>query len=253
MGFVFHQAAQMTSSRVITHLFLPRLKWEWHPSSAPKQVLSCLWVDRWIVAEASLLSEWYCHMCVLHRPKCRHGEGLGWAGRNRGYCEDGEQGQILHWVPFFLPRRYGLTPKETFMFYVSLMQRCGKKYIAVSPNAETRRSSENDSQSCNVPGFLKLGWSFKQLPKVRGSVCLEMCENTAAKNVNLHLVFFYSFFQSCLTWRLFGISTCCSLSSHVTGLSHTVGHSANWPFLIDHSVPNITPGLQICNLTQCNA
>lgn len=35
---------------------------------------------------------------------------------------------------------------------------------------ETRRSSENDSQSCDVPGFLKLGWSFKQLPKVRDLV-----------------------------------------------------------------------------------
>lgn len=42
---------------------------------------------------------------------------------------------------------------------------------------ETRRSSENDTQSCDVPGFLKLGWSFKQLPKVRGSVRLEMAEN----------------------------------------------------------------------------
>ncbi|XP_044061448.1 inositol polyphosphate phosphatase-like 1b isoform X2 [Siniperca chuatsi] len=31
---------------------------------------------------------------------------------------------------------------------------------------ETRRSSENDSQSCDVPGFLKLGWSIKQLPKL---------------------------------------------------------------------------------------
>ncbi|XP_020779042.1 inositol polyphosphate phosphatase-like 1b [Boleophthalmus pectinirostris] len=31
---------------------------------------------------------------------------------------------------------------------------------------ETRRSCENDSQSCDVPGFLKLGWSFKQLPKL---------------------------------------------------------------------------------------
>uniref|UniRef100_A0A3Q1IVN3 phosphatidylinositol-3,4,5-trisphosphate 5-phosphatase n=1 Tax=Anabas testudineus TaxID=64144 RepID=A0A3Q1IVN3_ANATE len=31
---------------------------------------------------------------------------------------------------------------------------------------DTRRSSENDSQSCDVPGFLKLGWSFKQLPKL---------------------------------------------------------------------------------------
>ncbi|KAM3866527.1 inositol polyphosphate phosphatase-like 1b [Diretmus argenteus] len=31
---------------------------------------------------------------------------------------------------------------------------------------ETRRSSENDSQSCDVPAFLKLGWSSKQLPKL---------------------------------------------------------------------------------------
>ncbi|XP_061581491.1 inositol polyphosphate phosphatase-like 1b isoform X2 [Cololabis saira] len=31
---------------------------------------------------------------------------------------------------------------------------------------EMRRSSDNDSQSCDVPGFLKLGWSFKQLPKL---------------------------------------------------------------------------------------
>ncbi|KAK7922477.1 hypothetical protein WMY93_009379 [Mugilogobius chulae] len=31
---------------------------------------------------------------------------------------------------------------------------------------ETRRSCENDSQSCDVPGFLKLCWSFKQLPKL---------------------------------------------------------------------------------------
>ncbi|XP_066505879.1 inositol polyphosphate phosphatase-like 1b [Hoplias malabaricus] len=31
---------------------------------------------------------------------------------------------------------------------------------------EPRRSAENDSQSCEVPGFLKLGWSSKQLPKL---------------------------------------------------------------------------------------
>ncbi|KAA8588783.1 hypothetical protein FQN60_010128 [Etheostoma spectabile] len=31
---------------------------------------------------------------------------------------------------------------------------------------ETPRSNENDSQSWDVPRFLKLGWSFKQLPKL---------------------------------------------------------------------------------------
>lgn len=151
-------------------------------------------------------------------------------------------------IEFYSSCLDGMVSHQKRHFCLSLMHGCVKKYIAVSPNAETRRSSENDSQSCNVPGFLRLGWSFKQLPKVRGSVCLEMCENTAAKNVNLHCLSFYSFFQLCLIWRLFGISTYCSLSSHVTGLSHTVGHSANLPFLINHSVPSVTPGLQICDL-----
>ncbi|TSQ81008.1 Phosphatidylinositol 3,4,5-trisphosphate 5-phosphatase 2B [Bagarius yarrelli] len=32
---------------------------------------------------------------------------------------------------------------------------------------ETRRSAENDSQSCEVPGFLKMSWSSKQLPKLQ--------------------------------------------------------------------------------------
>uniref|UniRef100_A0A8C1SLJ6 phosphatidylinositol-3,4,5-trisphosphate 5-phosphatase n=1 Tax=Cyprinus carpio TaxID=7962 RepID=A0A8C1SLJ6_CYPCA len=32
---------------------------------------------------------------------------------------------------------------------------------------ESRRSAENDSQYCEVPGFLKLGWSSKQFPKLR--------------------------------------------------------------------------------------
>ncbi|XP_030622256.1 inositol polyphosphate phosphatase-like 1b [Chanos chanos] len=35
---------------------------------------------------------------------------------------------------------------------------------------ESRRSAENDSQSCDVPGFLKLGWSPKQLPKLQPTV-----------------------------------------------------------------------------------
>ncbi|KAI5105139.1 inositol polyphosphate phosphatase-like 1, partial [Silurus meridionalis] len=32
---------------------------------------------------------------------------------------------------------------------------------------EARRSAENDSQSCDVPGFLKMSWSSKQLPKLQ--------------------------------------------------------------------------------------
>lgn len=36
------------------------------------------------------------------------------------------------------------------------------------PPAETQRSGENTSQSCDIPGFLKLGWSAKHLPVVWG-------------------------------------------------------------------------------------
>lgn len=153
-GFVFHQVAQMTSSRVITHLFLPRLKWEWHHSSAPKQVLSCLWPDtnRWIVAEASLLSERYCHVFVLHRSKCRRGEGLGWAGRNRGYREDGEQGQILHWVPFFLPRRYSLTPKETF-FVCAWCSAVAKNTLLFPPMQRRDARARMTHRAAMFPGF----------------------------------------------------------------------------------------------------
>lgn len=64
----------------------------------------------------------------------------------------------------------------------------------VSFFAETRRSSENDSQSCNVPGFLKLGWSFKQLPKVK-EARLEMVEMIV------------SFLSQILKWVL-GICLC---------------------------------------------
>lgn len=39
------QVAQMTSSRAITHLFLPPSMWEWRHSTAPKQVASMLWTQ----------------------------------------------------------------------------------------------------------------------------------------------------------------------------------------------------------------
>lgn len=37
--------------------------------------------------------------------------------------------------------------------------------------AEAQRSGENNSQSCDVPGFLRMGWSAKQLPVVRPAPC----------------------------------------------------------------------------------
>lgn len=42
-------------------------------------------------------------------------------------------------------------------FFIEFHSRCQE---------EPRRSAENDSQCCEVPGFLKLGWSSKQLPKL---------------------------------------------------------------------------------------
>lgn len=33
--------------------------------------------------------------------------------------------------------------------------------------AEPQRSGDNTSQNCDIPGFLKLGWSAKHLPVVR--------------------------------------------------------------------------------------
>lgn len=222
-GFVSYQVARMTSSQVITHLFLPRLKWEWHHSSDQKQVLSLLWEQTggiWI----PLLSQCYCCTFVWHRSKYKHGEGLDRAWRNRGHCEDGKQGKVLHWISFVVPWRYGLTSERHFT--------CSVKNPLTSLFLETRRSSENDTQSCDVPGFLKLGWSFKQLPKVRGSVHFEMAENGLLVPGARFLMcdwfmscFYHSFFQSCLTWSMFRISTCCCLSSHVMALSHMVGHS----------------------------
>lgn len=58
----------------------------------------CDWMPLW--------HELYCYMFVWYRLKSKHGEGLDRAWRNRGHCEDGKQGKILHWIPFILPRRY---------------------------------------------------------------------------------------------------------------------------------------------------
>ncbi|XP_073710339.1 inositol polyphosphate phosphatase-like 1b isoform X2 [Misgurnus anguillicaudatus] len=49
-------------------------------------------------------------------------------------------------------------------FFIELHSRCLE---------EPRRSLENDSQHCEVPGFLKLGWSSKQFPKLQ-PVCSDL-------------------------------------------------------------------------------
>lgn len=85
-----------------------------------------------------------------------------------------------------------------------MLFRCNGKYEFRTVFVETRRSSENDSQGCDVPGFLKLGWSFRQLPKVRGSAGLE-------KNLRIQIVA--------------GVRVLtCDLFSSVTASSHHVRH-----------------------------
>lgn len=69
-----------------------------------------------------LLHELYFYMFVWYRLKCKHGEGLDRARRNRGHCEDGKQGKILHRISFILPRRYLFTSKR-HLIYVVLLQR----------------------------------------------------------------------------------------------------------------------------------
>lgn len=73
----------------------------------------------------------------------------------------------------------GRREKKSFLYFsfVAAAKKTKKTTALLSLFVETRRSSENDSQSCDIPRFLKLGWSFKQLPKVRSSLvnvcCLE--------------------------------------------------------------------------------
>lgn len=60
------------------------------------------------------LSEQYCYAFARHRSELQHGEGLDRAGRHWGHCEDGEQSEVLHWISFVLPWRYGVTSKTLF-------------------------------------------------------------------------------------------------------------------------------------------
>lgn len=106
------------------------------------------------------------------RFRFEHGEGLDRAWRHRGHCEDSEQREVLHWILYVLPWRYGVIMNTYYiMNYTAQSQTFINTFCT-----ESRRSSENDSQSSNVPGFLKLAWSFKQLPKVRRCAIVHMFE-----------------------------------------------------------------------------
>lgn len=69
-----------------------------------------------------LVHELYCYMFVWYRLKCKHGEGLDRARRNRGHCEDGKQGKILHRISFILPRRYLFASKRHLIYVVPLQR-----------------------------------------------------------------------------------------------------------------------------------
>lgn len=66
-----------------------------------------------------------------------------------------------------------------------------RKSTLLFPHAGARRSSVNDSHSSNVPGFLRLGWSLKQLPKVRGLFGnVQKTQNAKLRSSILPLFFF---------------------------------------------------------------
>lgn len=217
------QVAQMTSSRAITHLFSPPSTWEWRHSTAPKQVPSLLWTQTDRI--------WLNPLCQVNSiVMCVSGTDLNSSVEKAWIELEGIEAIVKtaskakFFIEFYSSCLEGLESPQKDISYKAL--RCAAaNNLFVSFTAETRRSSENDSQSCDVPGFLKLGWSFKQLPKVRSLKWLKLFFVSEVKL--LTCFFWHSFFRSCLTWSFFRISTCCCPSSHVMGSSHMVGHSAN--------------------------
>lgn len=155
----------MTSSQVIIHLFLPHIKWEWHHSPPPKQVLSWLlppfghkhWNEnvKWTVQ--------YFQFKQIQIP-ARRGPGSFSKVLRRLWRRRARQSSSLNFIPCALKVWFHISK---WFFLWSIMHQSHLSLVFLF--AETRRSSENDSQSCDVPGFLKLAWSFKQLPKVRHS------------------------------------------------------------------------------------
>lgn len=103
---------------------------------------------------------------------------------------------------------------RSFQFYIAVQRQKTRLFV------ETRRSSENDSQGCDIPKFLKLGWSFKQLPKVRGSSVRVCVISLPVLTLFFHV--YPSSCLSCLTSSIFRTSICCCPSSPAMALSPTV-------------------------------
>lgn len=168
-GSTSFQVAQMTSSQVITHLFLPLSKWEWHHRTAPKQVRHCCGIL-------------YIQIMYNQIPSLSEQCGLSWptdlnSGMERAWIElEGIEAIVKtaskakFFIEFYSSCLEGIVSHQNHILLKGLCGTVAEIHLS-SCFTETRRSSENDSQSCDVPGFLKQAWSFKQLPKVRGSVC----------------------------------------------------------------------------------
>lgn len=155
---VCYQDALMTSLPVITHLFLPPSKWEWHQHPASNQVLTSSrstghkhdWEER------TVLLQFFFFLTDSNPSKER-----AWIELEGIEAIVKTSSKAKFFIEFYS------TCLEGMILHSRQLKIINKSNLWVSSfTAETRRSSENDSQGCDVPGFLKLGWSFKQLPKV---------------------------------------------------------------------------------------
>lgn len=144
--------------------------------------------NRWVVLDPAVLTEQCC------RTFCAVAQIQQWALRKPG----------LSWKesrPFWRRRARpssssSSTPLAWKVWGRSLFQTAAlvgavsnRPSTLLFPRAGTRRSSVNDSQSSNVTGFLRLGWSFKQLPKVTSSVLFGNMKKTL--NAKLHPLSLY--------------------------------------------------------------
>lgn len=163
----------MTSPRVITHLFLPPSKWGWHHSSAPKQVC-----HPWVLTNKErgwTASLHYVNRVVVLVKKIQvrawRGPGSSLKASRPLWRQRAKRSSSLNSIRLALKVWCHLMNTYYIMNYTAQSQTFINTFCT-----ESRRSSENDSQSSNVPGFLKLAWSFKQLPKVRRCAIVHMFE-----------------------------------------------------------------------------
>ena len=162
---------------------------------------------------------------VLHRSEPWHGEGLDRAGGHGVHREDCEQSKVLHWVSFNLPWRY-YVPSKTHCYKAS----CNTAADAHSHVSLQRRDApvRTTRRAAMFPGFWNSAGPSNNCRRSEAQCVLGNTRKIQfvfkVRTSNLGFVHVcHSSSQSCLTWSTFRTSTCCCLSSHVTGLSHTVG------------------------------